>query len=84
MFHCGNVNIPTSMPSGGLRKNMNQISILGKLFKRHKTASEQDYYVHGSGLIRIPVARLNEIPKVIQEFHEREAARTRLEGIARH
>ena len=63
---------------------MNKISIPEKLFKSHKTTREQDYYVHGSGLIRIPVARLNEIPKVIQEFHEREAARTRLEGIAKH
>ena len=63
---------------------MNQVSILRKLFKRHETAPEQNYYVHGSGLVPIPVARLNEIPKVIQEFHEREAARTRLEGIAKH
>jgi hypothetical protein len=63
---------------------MNTIGILEKLFKSHKATREQDYYVHGSGLIRIPVARLNEIPKVIQDFHEREAARTRLEGIARH
>jgi len=63
---------------------MPQISILGTFFKRHETASEQDYYVHGSGLVRIPVGRLNEIPRVIQEFHEREAARVRLEGIAKH
>jgi len=63
---------------------MPQISILGKLFNRHETISEQDYYVHGSGLVRIPVARLNEVPRVIREFHEREAARTRLEGVAKH
>ena len=48
-----------------------------KLFKRWKTTTEESYYVHGSGLIQIPKGRLNEIPKVIQEFHDFEAARMR-------
>jgi len=65
-------------------KSMNKVSIIGKLFKRRKTRMEQEYYVHGSGLIRIPIGRLNEVPKVIQEFHEREAAKMRLSGVARH
>jgi len=63
---------------------MKKITIVEKFFKSHKTTREQDYYVHGSSLVRVPVARLNEIPQVIQEFHEREAARTRPEAIAKH
>jgi len=62
-----------------------RIMSVHNLFKRLKTTIEsEEYYIHGSGLIRIPIARLNEIPKVIQEFHEREAARARLERIAKH
>jgi hypothetical protein len=60
---------------------MNRIGIIEKLFKRDEMA--QDYYVHGSGLIRIPIGRLNEIPRVIQEFHEYEAAIMRLAISAR-
>jgi hypothetical protein len=61
-----------------------QKSIIGKLFNRRKTTAEQEYYVHGSGLIPIPIGRLNEVPKVIQEFHELEVVKMRLAGIARH
>ena len=52
------------------------MNIISKLFKR-QTANEA-YYVRGSSLIRIPNARLNEIPKVIREFHEAQAARYRI------
>jgi len=63
---------------------MNIMSI-HNLFKGRKTTIEsEEYYIHGSGLIRIPTARLNEIPKVVQEFHEREVARARLQRIAKH
>jgi hypothetical protein len=62
---------------------MEKMNIFEKLLKKWKTTGAENYYVHGSGLIRIPIGRLNEIPKVIQEYHERTAARTRL-GIARH
>ena len=53
-------------------------------FKRQKTRTEESYYVSGSGLVKVPVGQLNEIPKVIQKFHEAEAARVRLEGLTRH
>ena len=59
------------------------MSIIDKLFKRRKATVEEKYYVHGSGLVRIPMGRVNEIPKVIHEFHEREAARARLVATAR-
>lgn len=35
----------------------------------------QTPYVEGSGLVPIPVARANEIPKVIAEYHRRESDR---------
>ena len=38
----------------------------------------QEYYARGSGLIQIPIARLNEIPKVIHERHELEFTRLKL------
>ena len=60
---------------------MKGTGIIERLFKTYER--DQDYYVHGSGLIRIPIGRMNEIPKVIQEFHEQEAAITRLATIAR-
>ena len=64
-------------------KNMNRVGIIEKLFKRHEMAQDQDYYAHGSGLIQIPIGRLNEIPKVTQEFHEYETAMMRLAMITR-
>jgi hypothetical protein len=62
---------------------MNRVGIIEKLFKRHEMAQDQDYYAHGSGLIQIPIGRLNEIPKVTQEFHEYETAMMRLAMITR-
>jgi hypothetical protein len=63
-----------------VRAGRKKMSIIDKLFRRQKTTLKQPkyYYVQGSGLIRIPIGRLNEIPKVIREFHEQEAARMRL------
>jgi len=55
------------------------LGIFDKLFK----GVNESFYVHGSGLVRIPTGRLNEIPKVISEFHEAEASRTRLEATMR-
>ena len=63
---------------------MNRIGMINKLFKRHQMADEQAFYVHGSGLIRIPIGRLNEIPRVIREFHEYHAAMMKLAISARH
>jgi hypothetical protein len=64
---------------------MNKVSMIDKLFKRRTTKVEsEEYYVRGSGLIRIPIGRLNEVPKVIREFHESEAAKMRLAMIAKH
>jgi len=40
-----------------------------------KTAHEKGLYVTGSGLVRVPEARLNEIPKVVEEHHKLEAER---------
>jgi hypothetical protein len=62
---------------------VNKLSVLDMLFKRQKTRTEESYYVLGSGLVKVPLGRLNETRKVIQEFHEAEAARARLEGMAR-
>ena len=62
---------------------VNEMSILDKLFKRQMTGTEETYYVHGSGLIGVPRARMNEIPKVIRESHEAEITRAILQGIAR-
>ena len=59
------------------------MSIIDKLFKK-KAPEEEEYYVHGSGLVRIPIGRVHEIPKVVQEFHMREAARMRTEAMVRH
>lgn len=59
------------------------MSIIDKLFKKQKAMVEEEYYVHGSGLVRIPIGRAHEIPKVIHEFHEREAARMGLEAMVR-
>ena len=59
------------------------MSIIDKLFKKQNARVEEKYYVHGSGLVRIPMGRMNEIPKVIQEFHDQEAARVRLAATAR-
>jgi len=59
------------------------MNVIGQFFKRPKATSERMFYVHGSGLIRIPIGRVNEVPKVIQEFHEDEAARVRIEAVAR-
>jgi len=82
VFHGGYVNILLSMPVNLWRRNM---KVIDKLFKRQMTTAESEqYYVRGSGLIRIPVARLNEIPKVIQEFHQREAVKMRLAMIPKH
>jgi len=39
---------------------------------------KQGFWVRGSGLIFIPKDRANEIPKVIEEHHRREAQRNRL------
>ena len=33
------------------------------------------YYVFGSGLMPVPVARMNEVPRLKLEFHAVEAAR---------
>jgi len=60
----------------------NKMSMINKLFKRSRTRVKQ-YYVEGSGLIPVPIGRLNEVQKVIQEFHEQEAYRATLAGIAR-
>ena len=60
----------------------NKMSMIDKLSKRSRTMVKQ-YYVEGSGLIPVPIGRLNEVPKVIQEFHEQEAFRATLAGIAR-
>ena len=62
---------------------MKETSIIDKLFGKSSKAEQKQYYVHGSGLVPIPAGRLNEIPKVIQEFHELEAARARLAGTVR-
>jgi len=67
------------------KTNGRMMHMFEKLFNRWKRSirrtlnsiSEDSYYVHGSGLIQIPKWRLNEIPKVIQEFHDFEAARMR-------
>ena len=59
------------------------MSIIDKLFKKQKATVKEKYYVHGSGLIPIPMGQLNEIPKVIQEFHDVEAARVILAGTVR-
>jgi hypothetical protein len=40
--------------------------------KKQGKAREDVYYVHGSGLVPVPEARLFEIPYVIEEHHERE------------
>jgi hypothetical protein len=45
--------------------------------------SDGDIIVHGSGIVRVPQGRLNEIPKVIREHHLQEAERARLLGLAR-
>jgi len=60
----------------------NKMSIIDRLFTRPRTTVKQ-YYVDGSGLIPVPIGRLNEVLTVIQEFHEQEAFRARLAGIAR-
>jgi hypothetical protein len=62
----------------------NKMSIIHRLFKRPTVRTTvKQYYVDGSGLIPVPIGRLNEVQKVIQEFHEQEAFRARLAGIAR-
>jgi hypothetical protein len=63
---------------------VNTLGIFDKLFKKQKIRTEESYYVRGSGPIRVPLGRLNEVPKVIQEFHEAEAIRMRYEALARH
>jgi len=60
----------------------NKMSMIHRLFKRPRTPVKQ-FCVDGSGLIPVPIGRLNEVQKVIQEFHEQEAFRARLAGIAR-
>jgi len=65
------------------RVEVNRMSIIDRLLGKQKATTEEKYYVHGSGLVRIPNGRVHEIPKVIQEFHEREAARARLMATAR-
>jgi len=39
--------------------------------------SKGEFYVTGSGMVRVPAARANEIPKMIMEHHELEAERAR-------
>ena len=44
-----------------------------KLLKRFP--KEAEIYVTGSGLVNVPLGRVNEVSKVITEFHAREAER---------
>ncbi|MDA4128942.1 MAG: hypothetical protein OK422_05770 [Thaumarchaeota archaeon] len=39
---------------------------------------EANYMVAGSGLVPVPKGRLNEISKVIAEYHEQEARKARV------
>jgi hypothetical protein len=45
--------------------------------------ADKEPYVTGSGLVRVPKARLAEIPKVIGEHHALEAERAKLLAMAR-
>jgi hypothetical protein len=46
--------------------------VLRKMLQRLLGVKEEKIYVRGSGYVHIPVARTNEIPKVIAEFHTRD------------
>ena len=43
----------------------------------------EHYYVAGSGLVYVPADRLNEIPRVIVEHHQRDLERIRLHASVR-
>jgi len=38
---------------------------------------QDSYMVAGSGLVPVPKSRLNEIPRVIAEYHAQEAKKTK-------
>jgi hypothetical protein len=46
--------------------------------QRENESKSQGFWVRGSGLVHIPDGRAHEIPKVIEEFHKREAQRDQL------
>ena len=52
----------------GIRKLFAKIAGKGK---------KGGYWVRGSGFVNVPENRLSEIPKVIAEYHTREAERAR-------
>ncbi len=55
----------------------NALREVGPVKEKPSVQPSGEIYVMGSGLVRVPPGRVNEIPKVIQEHHEREAERAR-------
>ncbi len=54
-----------------LKEKFNKtFEIVGK-----KLGIEQKYFVRGSGFVAIPKDRLNEVPKVVKEYHDLEYER---------
>ena len=49
---------------------------LAKLLRWFPAKSE--IYVAGSGLVNVPLGRINEISKVVAEFHTREVEKARI------
>jgi hypothetical protein len=47
---------------------------LAKLFR---SAANEEIYVTGSGLVNVPLGRINEVSKVVAEFHSREAEKAK-------
>ena len=45
--------------------------------RKKVNARPKEVYVHGSGLVHVPKDRLNEIPKVIAEYHRLESERAK-------
>jgi hypothetical protein len=58
----------------------------GKTSNKKNFAHEEErnhYWIRGSGYVEVPKARVNEIPLVIREYHERDIKRDRLLAMIR-
>jgi len=72
----------TSSASGDNYK-MNVRKALAMILRAITRKDNHGFYVTGSGPIRVPNARLHEIPKVIAEHHTDQAKRELLRALMR-